>query len=107
MRWLLAGVVPKPENGFPIGIFLVNVTGCFIFGLLEGFCRARGDGWHLALLTGVLGGYTTFSTFGWQTYQLARTGQLWMALLNAAGSVMAGVLAIWLGVLLSGRGTAP
>jgi CrcB protein len=76
-----------------------------LFGLLNGFCQARGEEWRLAILTGVLGGYTTFSTFGWDTFQLMRTGQVWVALLNAVGSVVAGVLAVWAGVLISGRGT--
>jgi CrcB protein len=107
MRWLLAGLVKPPASGFPLWIFVVNVSGCFLFGLLNGFCHARGEEWRLAILTGVLGGYTTFSTFGWDTFQLARTGQVWVALLNAVGSVVAGVLAVWAGVALAGRGTAP
>jgi CrcB protein len=107
MRWLLAGVIKPPANGFPLSIFVVNVSGCFLFGLLHGFCQSRGEEWRLALLTGVLGGYTTFSTFGWENYQLVRSGQVWMALINALVSVIAGVLAVWAGVALSGKGGAP
>jgi len=107
LRWLLAAVVKPPVSGFPLGIFVVNVSGCFLFGLLNGFCQSRGEEWRLAVLTGLLGGYTTFSTFGWDTWQLLRSGQGWMAALNAAGSVVAGVLAVWAGILVSGRGGAP
>ena len=104
LRWWLAGLVKAPVNGFPLGIFLVNVSGCFLFGLLHGFCQSRGEEWRLALLTGVLGGFTTFSTFGWDSYQLLRNGQLWIAAVNALGSVLAGVLAVWAGVVLAGKG---
>lgn len=104
VRWLLANVVKSPANGFPLGIFLVNVSGCFLFGLLYGLCQSRGEDWRLTILTGVLGGYTTFSTFGWDTYGLLRDGKAGVAVLNAAGSVVAGVLAVWAGVLLSGKG---
>lgn len=107
MRWLLAGVIKPPASGFPLGIFVVNVSGCFLFGLLNGFCQSRGEEWRLAVLTGVLGGYTTFSTFGWDNFQLVRSGQVWMALVNALGSVIAGVLAVWAGMALSGKGGAP
>ena len=109
LRWLLAGLIKPPATGpfagFPVWIFIVNVTGCFLFGLLNGFCTARGEEWRLAILTGILGGYTTFSTFGWDTYRLLRDGQPGLAVLNAVGSVVAGVLAVWAGVVLSGRGT--
>ncbi len=107
LRWLLAAVVKPPASGFPLWIFVVNVSGCLLFGLLNGLCQSRGEEWRLALLTGLLGGYTTFSTFGWDTFQLLRSGQHWMAILNAVGSVIAGVLAVWAGVALSGRGGAP
>ena len=107
MRWLLGGLIKPPASGFPLGIFVVNISGCFLFGLLNGICQDRGEEWRLAIFTGLLGGYTTFSTFGWDTWQLLRTGQVWVAVLNALGSVVVGVLAVWAGVILSGRGTAP
>lgn len=102
LRWWLAGLLPHKPGTFPLGILVVNVSGCFVFGLLHGFCQGR-DGWQLALLTGLLGGYTTFSTFGWQTFDLIRTGHALTAAANALLSVLAGVLAAWAGVVLSGR----
>lgn len=107
LRWWVADLVKSRPGEFPFGIFLVNVSGCFLFGLLFGFCEARGTDWRLALLTGLLGGYTTFSTFGWDTFHLLRSGHQWMALVNVLGSVIAGVLAVWAGLALSGKGGAP
>ena len=91
------------SGALPWGILVVNVSGCLLFGLLHGFCHARGEEWKLALLTGLLGGYTTFSTFGWDTLDLIRKGQPGMAAAYAISSVVVGVLAVWLGVVLSGR----
>jgi fluoride exporter len=88
---------------FPWGIFLVNVSGCFAFGLIKGLCHGCSETWSLTLLTGVLGGYTTFSTFGWDTFAFIQRGQPGIAAANAIASVTAGVLAVWLGVVLSGR----
>lgn len=107
LRWWIADLLKSRPGEFPLGIFLVNVSGCFLFGLLYGFCDARGPEWKLAVLTGVLGGFTTFSTFGWDTWQLLRSGHGWMAAANAVASVLAGVLAVWAGDVLGGRGTGP
>ena len=105
-RWWLAGCFTAARGAFPLGIFIVNVSGCFLFGLLHGMCQARGEEWKLALLTGLLGGYTTFSTFGWDTFDLIRQDRVILAATNAVLSVVAGVLAVWAGVALSGRGTS-
>jgi fluoride exporter len=93
----------SPGTVFPWGIFIVNVSGCFLFGMLHGWCQQRGDAWRLMVLTGLLGGYTTFSTFGWDTADLLQRGHTGTALLNALASVAAGVLAVWCGMALSAR----
>lgn len=103
-RWWLAGCFTGPRGTFPVGIFIVNVSGCFLFGLLHGMCQARGSDWSPALLTGLLGGYTTFSTFGWDSFELIRQDRVGLAAANAILSVVAGVVAVWAGVALSGRG---
>ena len=54
--------------------------------------------WSFLLVTGVLGGYTTFSSFGWETYALLRDGFLFRALGYSLGSAAGGVVAVWLGV---------
>ncbi len=105
-RYILSSWIKNqlPSSGFPWGIFFVNVSGCLLFGLLHSWCCARGgEAWKLLVLTGVLGGYTTFSTFGWDTFSLIQKGQPGLAAVNAIASVTAGVLAVWLGVALAGR----
>ena len=103
LRWLAASSA-KNFNLSPVAaIFAVNISGCFLFGFLHGFTQARGHSWRLALLTGLLGGYTTFSTFSWDSYQLISSGTPAAALANAAGSSLAGIAAIWLGLLAATR----
>lgn len=85
---------------FPAATFVINVSGCLIIGVLAGLA-ARYDAFsadmRLLLFTGVLGGYTTFSAFGLETYFLLRKGELLVAGANAALSVLAGLLVLWLG----------
>jgi CrcB protein len=59
--------------------------------------------WRLFLVVGVLGGYTTFSSFEYETLQAVRDGERWMALLYLSGSVLLGYAAVWLGTILSSR----
>jgi fluoride exporter len=83
-------------------ILIVNILGCLAFGLLQGWARSRPEP-HAALfcLTGVLGGFTTFSTFGWDTYHFISQGKWAWAAANALTSVAGGVLAVALGVWLA------
>jgi CrcB protein len=103
LRWAATIAARHIGLAAPGIIFLVNVSGCFAFGLLHGFCLARHEAWRLALLTGLLGGYTTFSTFGWDTFQLIQSGRPLAAFANAAASIAAGPAAAWLGWLLASR----
>ncbi|HEX2748740.1 MAG TPA: fluoride efflux transporter CrcB [Verrucomicrobiales bacterium] len=105
MRWWVAGAISgRMGSATPAGIFIVNISGCLLIGLLEGILSQRGwDGWKPLLIAGLLGGYTTFSTFGAQTFEMIRSGGFGLAALNAAGSVVAGLLAVWAGLAMSGR----
>jgi fluoride exporter len=89
---------------FPIGILVVNVAGCLVFGLLIGRQPEIQVGTRLLWLTGFMGGLTTFSTFGGDSARLLLDGRIGLALLNAIGSVTLGIGAAALGMWLAGPG---
>jgi len=100
--WIMA----KYGGRFPLGTFLINVSGAFLIGLLMTVLTERTHphpNWRLFLVVGVLGGYTTFSSFEYETYQAVRDGARAMGLLYVTGSVLAGYLAVWLGAVLVAR----
>lgn len=85
---------------FPFGTFIVNAIGCLVFGLIVGFAEGRGTltpAARLFWLVGVLGGFTTFSSYAYDTAVLARGGSLPLALVNTAGQVVVGVSFLCLG----------
>jgi CrcB protein len=91
-------------TSFPYGTFLVNAIGCFVFGAIAGFAEGRGaltPEARLFWLVGVLGGFTTFSSYAYDTVVLARGGALPMALVNALGQVVVGVAFVLLGWYLT------
>lgn len=93
-------------NPFPWGIFLVNFTGSLLIGLLAGAASAdvrwaNHPNTASFLMVGVCGGYTTFSTFSLQTFNLLRSGRTGTALAYMAASVVLCVVAVWLGFLLT------
>ena len=101
---LVYSVIKQPT--FPYANLIINVSGSFLIGLLAELFEARflvSPTVRVALLTGVLGGYTTFSSFSFETYALLRDGEWWLAILNAVGSVLLGLVACWLGVQLAQR----
>jgi fluoride exporter len=92
-------------NDFPYGILFINVTGSFVMGLLVGWLAFRaGEGWtrdaQLFVATGVLGGYTTFSTFSLDAFRMIERGQMGLAALYIGGSVIVGVAGLWAGLAL-------
>jgi CrcB protein len=91
---------------FPLGTFLINVMGSFLIGVLMMLFLNRpfiNANWRLFLVTGILGGYTTFSTFEWETFTLLRGGAGAVALLNICLSVALGLAGVWIGAALSNR----
>ena len=85
------------------GTFLVNVLGSFGIGLFLMLSVERSWSNALVLLVavGFLGGFTTFSTFTWQTYELLQSGEIAQAALNISTSVVVGMLAVWAGATLA------
>ena len=93
---------------FPWGTIVINVTGAFAIGLLFGIFGQRVGGavWlRTALVVGFLGAYTTFSAFSLETVRLFEDGAFGLGIANAAGSVVAGLVAVYVGILL-GRAVA-
>jgi len=89
---------------FPWGTLGVNVAGCFSIGILATLADEHAlvsPTLRLFLVTGLLGGFTTFSTFGMETWQLVEDGRALAAFGNAAGSLAAGIAAVAVGVALT------
>jgi CrcB protein len=89
---------------FPYANLIINVSGSFAIGVLAELFNDRvlvSPAIRAALLTGLLGGYTTFSSFSYETFSLIRDGEWFRATLNAVGSVLLGLIAVWLGVRLA------
>jgi fluoride exporter len=88
---------------FPVGTFVINVSGSFVLGLVAVLFRERmpdNHHWFLLLGVGFCGGYTTFSTFEWETFKLLRDELYWIAAANVLGSVSVGFLGVVLGAAL-------
>jgi len=99
-RWL--------TTRFPVGTIAVNLVGCFAIGLLAGLIASERIAlrlhWRELVFVGLLGGFTTFSTFGLDTFLLARTHSVSQAALNVAIQVVLGLVAVWVGYEIgSGR----
>lgn len=94
-----------PDTRFPLGTFLVNVIGCLLIGALAGLSE-RSDlmstDLKFFLMTGVLGGFTTYSAFGLETFSLVRRSEFLVAGSYVGLSVVVGLLAVWLGFILTG-----
>jgi CrcB protein len=106
-RYVIGTAVMQRFAGrFPLGTLVVNVTGCFLIGILLPLLTERGEprpNLRLLLVVGVLGGYTTFSSFAWESFQAIDEGSRWIGFANVALSVILGYLAVWCGALLVRR----
>jgi CrcB protein len=89
--WLSGAIARRCGESFPLGTLVVNVSGAILIGIAAALLPSNESGlepWRLGLITGVLGGYTTVSSFALQTLNLARLGELSAALLNVFASVL-------------------
>ena len=103
LRYILSVGLSKLGRlwAFPIGIMVINILGCFLIGVLYGYFKSKATTdpvLPLLLMTGVLGGFTTFSTFSFETIQLLQQNEWLKAALYVVGSGGVGVAACYLGM---------
>jgi fluoride exporter len=107
LRYGLQGVVQVGTSGtFPYGTLLINLTGCFFLGLIGQFMMNRmviSPDWRVAITVGFFGGYTTFSSFGWETAKMLEDGEWLPATTYVAASVVIGLLLSVAGIRLANR----
>jgi len=90
-------------TGFPWGTFIINVSGSTVMGLIAGYLAFKGEAsqaWRLFLMTGVLGGYTTFSAYSLDAALLYERGELMLAALYVVGSVVLSIIGLFAGLAL-------
>ena len=106
-RYGLQGVVQVRTGGtFPYGTLLVNLTGCFLLGLIAQFTLNHmviSPDWRMAIAVGLFGGFTTFSSFGWETAKMMEEGQWMRASIYAGASVVAGLFLSVAGIRLANK----
>lgn len=91
-------------TAFPYGTFIINISGSLVMGLIAGYLAFKADAvaqpWRLFIMTGILGGYTTFSAFSLDSMLLYERGELLQAAFYVIGSVVLAILALFAGLSL-------
>jgi len=104
-RYALSGFIARRfGETFPTGTLVVNIVGCFLAGFLFYLMQERFLVNYIvrtAIMIGFLGGFTTFSSFGLQTFTLLRDGEIALATMNVLVSNVAGLLTVWAGYSLA------
>ena len=105
-RYGLSGLVHRqlPFTTFPYGTLAVNRLGCFVIGVITGLVESRqlfGPELRRFILIGILGAFTTFSTFGYETFSMIRDGEHFRAAINVGIHVVFGLALVWLGYTLT------
>ncbi|MFZ0309764.1 MAG: fluoride efflux transporter CrcB [Candidatus Sulfotelmatobacter sp.] len=106
--WLGSYIGSKMGTRFPYGTFVINITGSFLIGLVFALLTARthwSANWRYLIPIGFIGGYTTFSSFEYETLRTIQDGQVGIGLLYVATSVVFGLVAVW-GGMIAGRAIA-
>ena len=99
--WLATWAAARFGATFPYGTFLINVTGSFVLGFIAAYLATRtySPAWWLLLAVGFCGGYTTFSSYAFETFNLIEDGSLFLALLYFVGSPVAAFAAVLIGTV--------
>ncbi len=103
--WLGSYIGNKMGTRFPYGTLVINITGSFLIGLVFAVLTAKtqwSPNWRYLILIGFIGGYTTFSSFEYETLRTIQDGQIGLGLLYVAASVVVGFVAVW-GGMIAGR----
>jgi fluoride exporter len=103
--WLGSYIGNKMGTRFPYGTFVINVTGSFLIGLVFALFTVKtqwSPNWRYLIPIGFIGGYTTFSSFEFETLRTMQDGQIGLGLLYVAASVVVGFVAVW-GGMVAGR----
>jgi len=103
--WLGNYIGSRMGSRFPYGTFAINISGSFLIGLVFAFLTVRSQWspyWRYLILIGFIGGYTTFSSFEFETLRTLQEGQFGMGLLYVMSSVVLGLAAVWGGIIAGG-----
>jgi len=100
--WMGSYIGGRFGSRFPYGTFVINISGSFLIGLVIAIMAEKtqwSDNWRYLIPIGFIGGYTTFSTFEYETFRLFQDGQMLTAALNVALSVGVGFAGVWAGAI--------
>ncbi len=104
LRYIVNIVSPRLLGAaFPYHTFIINITGSTVMGLIAGYLALKGEAaasWRLFLMTGILGGYTTFSAFSLDAAVLYERGEIGLALFYVLGSVVLSIAGLFAGLAL-------
>ncbi len=104
LRYLIGKYLNSSLGGFPIGTFTVNIIGSLLIGLILGYAakeNSLSQNQVLLLATGFCGGFTTFSAFAQENFQMLKTGDIMQFSIYTIGSIVVGLIAVFIGIYIA------